>query len=328
LDLFEILYSLGVKIVFTMHEYIAICQNFGQMIKTDGRLCDTASPVECSSCFPESTPGMFFLRDRIFKSYLSYCDYFISPSKFLLDRYIAWGLDPAAAEVIENPIAPGFLEDVSKAQTGAVLSPTASRSSKKTALGASVRRKRIGYFGQVNPFKGLKVLLRALSLVPAEIRDQLEIGIHGANLEKQDLTFQNEINALLDQHKDSVTFFGPYSNEYVLALMSTYDWIVVPSTWWENSPVVIQEAHLVGKPVLCSRIGGMAEKVRPGVDGMHFEPGNSADLAQKLSAIVRNGSQVELNTHGHRREHALAAEKHISLYRRVLANQSQLSSVV
>ena len=43
--------------------------------------------------------------------------------------------------------------------------------------------------------------------------------------------------------------------------MSEIDWVVVPSRWWENSPLVIQEAFMHGRPVICSGIGGMAEKV-------------------------------------------------------------------
>ena len=94
LDLLEILYELDKRVVFTFHEYMAICQNLGQMIKTNKRLCEQSSPSECGACFPNFTPGQFFLREQIFRTYLAYCDYFVAPSKFLLDRYVNWGLDP------------------------------------------------------------------------------------------------------------------------------------------------------------------------------------------------------------------------------------------
>jgi glycosyltransferase involved in cell wall biosynthesis len=64
--------------------------------------------------------------------------------------------------------------------------------------------------------------------------------------------------------------------------MSKIDWVVVPSTWWENSPLVIQEAFGHGKPIICSDIGGMAEKVTDGVNGLHFRARDPDDLAQKL----------------------------------------------
>ena len=46
--------------------------------------------------------------------------------------------------------------------------------------------------------------------------------------------------------------------------------------------MVIQEAFVNGKPVICAGIGGMAEKVRDGVDGLHFEVRNPLDLADTL----------------------------------------------
>jgi glycosyltransferase involved in cell wall biosynthesis len=64
--------------------------------------------------------------------------------------------------------------------------------------------------------------------------------------------------------------------------MSTVDWVVVPSIWWENSPLVIQEAFVARRPVICSAIGGMAEKVRHEIDGLHFRPGDPVDLADTM----------------------------------------------
>jgi glycosyltransferase involved in cell wall biosynthesis len=54
----------------------------------------------------------------------------------------------------------------------------------------------------------------------------------------------------------------------------------VPSVWWENSPLVIQEAFFHRRPVICSDVGGMAEKVRDGVDGIHFRVGDAFSLAR------------------------------------------------
>ena len=64
--------------------------------------------------------------------------------------------------------------------------------------------------------------------------------------------------------------------------MEHADWIVVPSIWWENSPLVIQEAFMHGRPVICSDIGGMAEKVRDGVDGLHFRANDARSLAATI----------------------------------------------
>jgi glycosyltransferase involved in cell wall biosynthesis len=65
--------------------------------------------------------------------------------------------------------------------------------------------------------------------------------------------------------------------------MEHVDWVVVPSVWWENSPLVIQEAFLHRRPVICSDIGGMAEKVTDGVNGLHFAAGDPASLAETIA---------------------------------------------
>jgi glycosyltransferase involved in cell wall biosynthesis len=64
--------------------------------------------------------------------------------------------------------------------------------------------------------------------------------------------------------------------------MAGVDWVTMPSIWWENSPLVIQEAFLCGRPLLVSDIGGMAEKVRHGVDGLHVPAANPRAWADAL----------------------------------------------
>jgi glycosyltransferase involved in cell wall biosynthesis len=64
--------------------------------------------------------------------------------------------------------------------------------------------------------------------------------------------------------------------------MTNLDWVVVPSVWWENSPLVIQESFHFRRPVICSDIGGMAEKVKHGVNGLHFRAGDARSLADTI----------------------------------------------
>ena len=68
--------------------------------------------------------------------------------------------------------------------------------------------------------------------------------------------------------------------------MSAADWVVVPSIWWENSPLVIQEAFMAGLPIVCSNIGGMAEKVTDRVNGLHFTVGDHFDLLDRIIELA------------------------------------------
>jgi len=72
--------------------------------------------------------------------------------------------------------------------------------------------------------------------------------------------------------------------------LSEIDVLVVPSIWYENSPLTIHEAFLAGVPVITSNIGGMAELVRDEVNGLHFQVGNAEDLARKMLRVVENPS--------------------------------------
>jgi glycosyltransferase involved in cell wall biosynthesis len=61
--------------------------------------------------------------------------------------------------------------------------------------------------------------------------------------------------------------------------------LVVPSVWFETFPLVLGEAMSHGIPVIASRIGGLPELVREGATGLLVEPGNAADLAQKITRL-------------------------------------------
>jgi glycosyltransferase involved in cell wall biosynthesis len=82
---------------------------------------------------------------------------------------------------------------------------------------------------------------------------------------------------------------GPYEAAVLPRLMAQIDWVVVPSIWWENAPLVIQEAFLHRRPVICGNIGGMAEMVRDGIDGLHATVGDPAGLA----AVLRRAVETE-----------------------------------
>lgn len=256
------------RIVVTLHEYLAICLNNGQMIKRQtNELCYRASPAACSKCFPErSTEEIFLRRYRLLNAF-QYVDAFISPSHFLKKRYVDWGLDADRISVIENG------QDEAEP-----LPPRPLRSSSKA-------RGRFAFFGQINPYKGVDVLLEAMKLIPEELRmpgGPISLAINGANLQHQPPEFQQRVQSLLDDLSDCVFMRGTYRPEDMAARMANVDWVVVPSIWWENSPLVIQEAQKFGRPLIVSGIGGMAEKVGHGVNGLHVRPGDPASLAEVM----------------------------------------------
>lgn len=254
-----------VKIAFTLHEYMYICANNGQMITADrNALCFGAAPAKCSVCV-KRTPEDLYMREAVFRSCLGLVDHFISPSHFLKKRYADWGLTQPIT-MIEN------------GQTAV------TKMAPRTLEKGEVRRN-FTYIGQINQFKGLDVLLEAVAVMPRALRKKIAINVHGSGLENQREEFRNKVQNLLAS-LDNVTFHGRYSSDELPGILKNSDTVVMPSIWWENSPLVIQESFKYGRPMLVSNIGGMAEKVRDGIDGLHFVRGSSMDLAQKMKEMV------------------------------------------
>ncbi len=252
-----------VPIVFTLHEYLAICPNHGQMIKTKTHaLCSRASPSDCGLCFPETGAAQMLRREFFLKRFLAEVDAFVSPSHFLLSRYADWGLPADRLVMIENGLVADRPQPPRAAGTG--------------------RRNRFAFFGQLNPFKGIKVLVDAVSRIPAQDWGDSLLYVYGGNLEHQPEDFQVAVRDLLRRASGRIRFGGPYKSADLPELISDVDWVIVPSTWWENAPVVIQEAQFHGRPIIASNIGGMAEKVRDGIDGLHFRVSSPVSLAETM----------------------------------------------
>lgn len=297
-----------VPIVVTLHEYLAICNNHGQMVKAkSGQLCRRASPGECGVCFPSIGACGLHKRELFIKTLFEDVDMFVSPSRFLIDRYADWGLPVDKLTFLENGL-----------EIGDIAPP-------RTLAAGNSRRNRFAYFGQLNQFKGIKVLVEAVARVPAEDwgTDSV-LCVFGGNLEVQPEAFQQEFKRLVQMAGRRVRFFGSYRSTDLPELMREVDWVVVPSTWWENSPVVIQEAFLHGRPIICSDIGGMAEKVRNRIDGLHFRVASAESLVDRLVEVLRTPDLWERLRSRIRRplSAADAAEQHLALYRQLLARRS------
>nr|WP_294502799.1 glycosyltransferase family 4 protein [uncultured Rhodopila sp.] len=256
------------RIVLTLHEYLAICHHYGQMVTPKHRaLCHGASPEKCAKCFPEFSPSDFYLRQRYIMRFLDLVDVFIAPSRFLAERYIAWGLPAEKMTVLENLMPPAVDALPAKRSLDGVL--------------------RLGFFGQISELKGIKVIFDTAEALQAASVANISFEIFG-DYSGQSFEAIADFQARIARAGPNIRFSGPYQREQVDRLMQSVHAVLVPSIWWENSPVVIQEALRNRRPVICSDVGGMAEKVRDGVDGFHFPLGNTVILAALLRTLADN----------------------------------------
>jgi glycosyltransferase involved in cell wall biosynthesis len=108
--------------------------------------------------------------------------------------------------------------------------------------------------------------------------------------------------------------------------MRDIDWTIIPSTWWENAPVVIQEAFHHGRPIIASNIGGMAEKVTDDVDGLHFHVSNPESLAEQMARAIQDPSLWERLRSGIRKQMTAneAGRQHVELFDELIRRKSAI----
>lgn len=275
--------------VLVLHEFLAICHHHGQMVtKPTKRLCSFGSATRCSKCFPEYAAEEFHARKVTLLQIAAEFDHIVSPSHFLAARFIAWGIDAAKMSVIENGLA-GFdgVANVPKSFAPASLEQDRVNRVRGASVATLTPRRVFGYFGQINPFKGVDLILDAVKILeefPIESK-QISVRIHGNIVGVSD-QFKKRFEEACEG--GMINYIGAYDNADVLRLMSACDYILMASKWWENSPVVIQEAYAAQKPVIVPAIGGLAEKVLDGISGHHFIFNDSTDLARVLMECVAN----------------------------------------
>jgi len=286
------------RIVMTLHEYLGICYNMGQMVKTDGSLRYEGSPAACHACRSDRSPQDYQMRRMFLKSFFDLVDQFVAPSHFLRSRYIDAGI---AKERIQ------MMWDAGPEGPRAKLRPCPE----------GELRGRFVFMGQFTPFKGVEVLLQAFSMLPEKIQERCRLEVFGTGAHHHPREFQERLASAFKNAHENVRNSGPYSPAQQAAILGSADWVVVPSTWWENAPLVIQEAFYHGRPVICSNIGGMAEKVRDRVDGLHFQAGSAASLADAMLEAATTPGYWDKLAQGIVPTVAKeqAAREHLALYR-------------
>jgi glycosyltransferase involved in cell wall biosynthesis len=292
------------RMVFTAHDFFPLCAQEGQLLTTDGRLCPGPALDRCQRCFPGRTATDFQLRDLAVRDAFRAFDLILTPSAFARDRYISAGWAPERFAVVPNglPEHPG----------GTAPAPY------RALVPGETRRDRFGFFGHINRYKGGLVLLQASHRL-SEQGVAHRVSLHGGTAYQTD-AFLEEVQAALAE-APAARMRGPYLPADQAALMAEVDWVVVPSVWWENAPLVVLEAFRHRRPVICGGVGGMAEMVRDGVDGLHAPVNDPAGLAQVLRAAIETEGLWERLVAGIRPPPTMSevATLHMQHYRRATA---------
>jgi glycosyltransferase involved in cell wall biosynthesis len=137
---------------------------------------------------------------------------------------------------------------------------------------------------QAHYFKGLHVLLQALTVLPNVV---LAVGGDG------DLRPGYEAQAARLGVSERVRFVGKITDAALPAHYRAANVVALPSIdRTEAFGLVLLEAMACGRPVVASRLPGVRTLVEEGRNGYLAEPGNAADLADKIACCIRDESQL------------------------------------
>lgn len=288
----------GIPIVQTCHEYKLVCPVY--TLYAHGEVCEKCEGHKFWQATVNRCNRGSLARSALstIESYVSrwtgnidHVDHFMAVSNFTRDKMIELGIPDTKVSTIYNFIEAEKYEP------------------------AKARGEYFLFFGRLDETKGVFTLLEAMREVPE--RELLFVGEGAARdgLEKR----------VTELGMTNVRFLGFKSGEELHSLVRGSICAVMPSRWYETFGLSAAEAMSQARPVIASKIGGLAEVVEDGVDGFHVPPNDVVALSKKLRWLADNPDKAaEMGRAG--RENMLrkfTAQRHydetMAVYDKVLA---------
>jgi len=250
-----------IPLVLTLHDLKPICPIYSMY--TNGAVCEACKGRKFYNCFIKkctkgsrfksliNTVEMYF---HYMMGYYQNVDRYIAVSQFHRNKMLENGFKNEQVVYIPNYI------DVDKFHL-----PYEDK-----GYGLS--------FGRLSHEKGLDHLLEAIA-----ITDKVPFYIAGTG------PLEDELKLLVDQRNlKNIKFLGFVSGDELLNLISRASFTVISSIVYENCPMSVLESLALETPVIGADIGGIPELINNNVDGYIYKPGNSQELAQKVSKIMED----------------------------------------
>ncbi|CAM6002000.1 unnamed protein product [Sphagnum balticum] len=295
----------------------AFWRNAGQLKRPDGALCRGPSKmaINCLTCYtPQLFPPGEQVREAIEKKFssLGSCinklpEAAARPVTNLLGlAYLASKLPNAVAATMERPatlieainkvdrvmvatrlmqdifiengIRPELLQHVPFGLDTEPLLPYQNKQPSKTL--------RIGFIGTIFEHKGVDILVKAFQRLPDDADAVLQIYGDMTQFPEYASTIETLVNAHPSKRK-KIAFLGKFPNKELGSKLQNMDVMVVPSRWYENTPLVIQSALTTRTPVVCTDLGGMSELIKHNFNGLLFPLNDDLALSKEFLRLLQ-----------------------------------------
>ncbi|MEI2702417.1 MAG: glycosyltransferase [Baekduia sp.] len=267
--LLDVLASRGIRSYFTTHNYWLVCPR-AYLFQSDLSLCDgPQGGAACSSCIGHQDPAGYAARlDGIRERFGRAVETCMAVSHGVRHTLIGQGYDPEQIEVVEQCVP---VQDETWAAVGASREP--GRVDPDWLV--------VGFFGSVYPHKGAHQLVEAAQSVNANVL----VRIHGEVPDQ----IREQLTRL--DRRGVVELCGAFSPSELPGLLAQVDAAALPSVWWDCAPLTAGECLAARVPVIAPRMGGLAECIQDGVDGLAYD---GLDVEGMATAIERLATEPGL----------------------------------
>jgi glycosyltransferase involved in cell wall biosynthesis len=260
-----------IPVVLTLHDYWFICPNAQLLTNCDQTICHgpRLGGINCGRCAlaraglsrlrpaaPALAP-LFAWRRTQLRRVLNQARRVIAPSRFLMRLMTKWGAPAGRLVHLPNGV------DINGVQ------PRVARPAGPV---------RFSYIGGLAVQKGVHVVVEAANHLAREAT----LDIYGDP--DQFPEYVESLRSVI--RTPNIRLGGRLDRQGVWRALSETDVLVVPSLWYENAPVVIQEAFAAGVPVIASDLGAVPEWVQDGVNGVLVAPGDVEAWRKALEQLV------------------------------------------
>jgi len=263
-SIIDVLKNNNIPIVWRVIDYKLICPNT-TLISQD-KICEDCKSHKYYNCTikkcKKDSYGASILATiesylYSFTNHYKYIDLYMFQNKFSMDKFKEFGFKMRNSIVMKNPIE--ISSDASERNLDYIL-----------------------FFGRIEKIKGIYTLLNAMRLL-----SEIKLIVVGDGAELENCKKFTKIHKL-----NNVSFIGLQWGEQLDKLISDCSFVVVPSEWYEVSPYSILQSFAFGKPVIGSKLAGIAELVHD-KNGLLFEHGNTQDLVGKIKELFYDKEKIK-----------------------------------
>jgi glycosyltransferase involved in cell wall biosynthesis len=146
---------------------------------------------------------------------------------------------------------------------------------------------RIGFIGTLIQHKGCHILIEAFKTLPVGLAI---LKIYGSLENFPD--YANSLKQLADNRHD-IAFCGTFPNANIAEIFANLDVLVVPSLWYENTPLVVYSAQAARCPVLASNFAGLSDVICHEDNGLLFTAGDVTALSECVLRLINEPHLIE-----------------------------------